>query len=121
MFQIRFFLAPKMPGSKSHKVKNLQRAAIMQKMIVEKFGHQFDDPHKWKFKHIRSVLDAKAAGSKSTAYDYYRTARIILAACGRWSDEADKNLAGPWVKNRIGNSRMGRRALLPGGTARVVN
>lgn len=117
MFSMTRFLEPKLAGSKSLRAAHLRRAVALQTIITSRFGREFDHPASWKMKHIRAVLDAKAAKSTATAYDYYRAARVVLAALGRWGGKAENSLAGPWQK-KSSPKEGGRPALLPGGAAR---
>lgn len=112
MFNIRTFIITKIPGARASREKHSYRAGAMQQFIVEKFGPAFHDPHLWKIKHIRACLDMRASRSVATAYDYFRTARAVLAACGRWDPNTDAQLRGPWRKDSK-SPNAGRPALLP--------
>lgn len=115
---MRFFLEPKLSGSPALRADHLRQAETIQRFVTQRFGRQFDNPAGWKIKFLRAFLDAKAEGSVATAYNYYRTVRVILAAAGRWDSHAEKHLAGPWQKK--GARQGGRPALLPAGAARNV-
>lgn len=119
VFSMRFFLEPKLSGSHALRADHLRQAETIQQFITQRFGRQFDNPAAWKIKFLRAFLDSKGARSAATAYNYYRTVRVILAAAGRWDSHTENQLSGPWQKK--GARRAGGRpALLPGGAARNV-
>jgi hypothetical protein len=67
----------------------------MRQMIEAQFG--VARPEQWQAKHVRWCLARGLIDrSDATRYDYWRSARVICAALGRWP-AWEPHLRGPWT------------------------
>lgn len=114
MSQIRQLLKHAQPGASITVRGHIRRGIQMAMAIQGKFGVR--SVFLWRAMQLRWVLEHWSPGSghsASTTYDYFRTARVIAAALGRWPDWK-LALSGGWC--RCG--RGGRPAKLAGLAAR---
>jgi hypothetical protein len=80
---IRLLLERAQPGTHSSVEGHIKRGERVAKAIQERFG--VSEPRQWQAKHLRWVLTVWAADrSLATRYDYWRTARSMAAALGKW-------------------------------------
>lgn len=89
---------------KAHTIKaHAQRMTRIRRLIEERFG--VTDPRQWKAKHVRWLMkDGLENISPATAYDYWRTCRLILETRGVYKDW-EPHLRGPWL-NPKGELRL---------------
>lgn len=72
-----------------------RRMARMQQLIHERFGVKH--PRQWKAKHVRWLMkDGLGDISPATAYDYWRTCRLVLKVLDVYKDW-EPHLRGPWL------------------------
>lgn len=87
------------PGSHRSVEQHIRRAQRLHDLIAERFGIR--EPYQYRAKHLRYALERGTAGlAPATRYDYWRTARVIAATLGKWSDW-EPYLRGPWTMPRI--------------------
>jgi hypothetical protein len=89
-----------LPGAKVSLIGHIERAGRIARAIEARFGIR--EPRQWRVKHLRWVLERWASDlSPSSRYDYWRTARAIASALGRWPDW-EPHLRGPWQRQGKG-------------------
>lgn len=108
-------LARSLPGTRRGSVRaHVMRAGTLSEAIWTRW-HVL--PAEWRAKHLRWFLEVYVRCLAPTSrYDYYRTARALATALGRWSDW-EPHLRGPWMRptGESGKLRQtGRPAKLPG-------
>ena len=96
---------------KSHTIKtHARRMARIRRLIEDRFG--VAHPQQWRAKHIRWLMkDGLGDISPATAYDYWRTCRLILKIRGVYEDWKP-HLRGPWL-NPDGELRVAGRGGRP--------
>ena len=95
---IRRLLDRAQPGTRDAVRAHCVRGEHIRRMIVSRWP-TVRLPAQWQYKHVRWVLETGTADlSSSTRYHYYRTARVIAAALGRWNGWAWRLEAGPWAR-----------------------
>jgi len=108
MSEIRRILDRAQPGARSSVREHIKRGERIQALIAERWG--IENPRQWKAKHLRWALEVGLADhSARTRYHYWRTARALAAAMGRWP-AWEPYLRGPWVRpsGEIGPLETGR-------------
>ncbi len=99
---IRRILDRAQPGSRGGVRQHVRRGERLRGLIEARWGIQ--RPEQWRAKHLRWALEHGLSDvSPATRYHYYRTARAIAAALGRWP-QWEPHLRGPWT------SPQGRQA-----------
>ena len=89
-----------LPGSKSSISGHIERGERIAHVIQLRFS--ISEPRQWQAKHLRWVLERWASEkSEATRYDYWRTARALSAALGKWQDWRP-HLDGPWCRKGSG-------------------
>ena len=97
--QIEILLRRAQPGSRRTVQQHIRRAQRLRDLIAEQFGIR--EPYQYRAKHLRYALEGGTTGlAASTRYDYWRTARVIAAALGKWPDW-EPNLRGSWTAARV--------------------
>lgn len=87
-----------------------QRMARMQRLIKERFG--ITHPQQWRAKHLRWLMkDGLGDISPVTAYDYWRTCKLIMEVRNIYEDW-EPHLRGPW-RNPEGELRPAGRGGRP--------
>lgn len=110
---VAILLERAIPGAKASIRGHIERGERIARAIQDRFGIR--EPSQWRVKHLRWVLERWAAGlSASSRYDYWRTARALASALGRWPDW-EPHLSGPWQRRGTG----GRPAKLAGAGTRT--
>lgn len=110
---VAILLERALPGAKSSIAGHIERGERIARAIQDRFGIR--ESRQWRAKHLRWVLERWASGlSASRRYDYWRTARALASALGRWPDWAP-HLRGPWQRQGQGGrpaklARVGTRA-----------
>ncbi|MTW22504.1 hypothetical protein [Allochromatium palmeri] len=75
--------------------QHIRRAQRLHDWMAERFGVR--EPYQYRAKHLRYALEHGTAGlAAGTRYDYWRTARVLAAAIGKWPDW-EPHLRGPWT------------------------
>jgi hypothetical protein len=95
--EMRRLLERAQPGSRGGVTRHIERGEVMRELIAGQYrGITRSD--QWRAKHVRWVIERGLADrSDATRYDYWRTARVIAAALGRWGDW-EPHLRGPWTR-----------------------
>jgi len=103
--RIEVLLRRAQPGSHRSVQQHIRRAQRLHDWIAERFGVR--EPYQYRAKHLRYALEHGTAGlAASTRYDYWRTARVLAAAIGKWPDW-EPHLRGPWTSPRPETHRLG--------------
>ncbi|MGB9671238.1 MAG: hypothetical protein ACPLXR_08855, partial [Halothiobacillaceae bacterium] len=103
---VAILLERALPGAKASIRGHVERGERIARPIEERFGIR--EPRQWQAKHLRWALKRWTDRfSPATRYDYWRTARALASALGRWPDW-EPHLRGPWRRQ----SRGGRPAKL---------
>jgi hypothetical protein len=96
--RVEVLLRRAQPGSRRSVQQHIRRAQRLHDLIAARFGIR--EPYQYHAKHLRYALEQGTAGlAASPRYDYWRTARVIAAAIGRWPDW-EPHLRGPWTAPR---------------------
>lgn len=83
-----------------------QRLARIRRLIEHRFG--VANPRQWKAKHVRWLMkDGLGDISPATAYDYWRTCRLVLEARGVYQDW-EPHLRGAWLNPKGELRSIGR-------------
>lgn len=95
--KVRTLLERAQPG-KTAGVRAHIRRGIALAQAIEGRWPDLRTPRQWRAKHLRWALEVWAAQwGPPTRYDYWRTARVLAAALGRWPDW-EPHLRGPWCR-----------------------
>lgn len=87
------------PGSRRSVQQHIRRAQRLHDLIAERFDVR--EPYQYRAKHLRYALEQGTTGlAPATRYDYWRTARVIAAALGKWPDW-EPYLRGSWTAPRV--------------------
>lgn len=110
--RIEVLLRRAQPGSHRGVQQHIRRAQRLHGWIAERFGIR--EPYQYRAKHLRYALEHGTAGlAAGTRYDYWRTARVLAAAIGKWPDW-EPHLRGPWtapsMKMALPSSSKGTRS-----------
>jgi hypothetical protein len=101
--RIEVLLRRAQPGSHRSVQQHIRRAQRLHDWITERFGVR--EPYQYRAKHLRYALEHGTAGlAASTRYDYWRTARVLAAAIGKWPDW-EPHLRGPWTAPHLAVAR----------------
>lgn len=93
--RIRTLLERAQPGTRGGVEDHIRRGEALAEAIQGRWGVR--NAHQWRAKHLRWALEVWAAEmAPATRYHYWRTARSIAAALGRWP-EWEPHLRGPWT------------------------
>ena len=93
--RIEVLLRRAQPGSHRSVQQHIRRAQRLHDWMAERFGVR--EPYQYRAKHLRYALEHGTAGlAASTRYDYWRTARVLAAAIGKWPDW-EPHLRGSWT------------------------
>jgi len=96
MSAVRRLIERAQPGTRGGIAQHIERGEVMRQLIKEFNG--IARPEQWRAKHVRWCLErALADRSASTRYAYYRSARVIAAALGRWP-AWEPHLRGAWSR-----------------------
>ncbi|KAA6184233.1 hypothetical protein F2Q65_13030 [Thiohalocapsa marina] len=108
MSSIRRLLSHAQPGSTGGIAAHIRRGERLAELIGARWGIQ--RPEQWRAKHLRWALERGLETlSPASRYHYYRTARVIAAALGRWP-AWEASLHGPWVSpNGLPSPRPARQ------------
>lgn len=92
---------------KAYTIKaHAQRMARIRLLIEERFGVKH--PQQWRAKHVRWLMkDGLGEISSATAYDYWRTCRLILEVRNVYEDW-EPHLRGPWLNPKGELRKEGR-------------
>lgn len=94
--EVTVLLERAQPGARRAVRAHQRRALRLALLIEERWGVR--SPRGWRAKHVRWALEHGLAGAApATRYDYWRTARALAAALGRWPDW-EPYLRGPWTR-----------------------
>ncbi|MDI6748913.1 MAG: hypothetical protein QMD73_01885 [Rhodocyclaceae bacterium] len=97
---VAILLERAIPGAKASIRGHIERGDRIARAIQDRFGIR--EPRQWRAKHLRWALERWTSGlSESSRYDYWRTARALASALGRWPDW-EPHLRGPWQKPGLG-------------------
>lgn len=103
--RIEVLLRRAQPGSHRSVQQHIRRAQRLHDCIAERFGVR--EPYQYRAKHLRYALEHGTARLASgTRYDYWRTARVLAAAIGKWPDW-EPHLRGPWTSPLPEARRLG--------------
>ena len=95
MNPMRRILGRAQPGSRGGLAQHIARGEALRRLIEERF--RVSRPEGWQAKHMRWALERALADlAPATRYSYWRTARVVAAALGRWPDW-EPHLRGPWT------------------------
>ena len=107
--RIEVLLKHAQPGKNSGVKAHIKRGQRIANRIEERWG--ISEPYQFKVKHLQWFLKTDTANlSPASRYDYWRTARVIAAAIGRW-DSWEPHLRGPWTRPKPPGPKPGA----PGG------
>lgn len=110
---VAILLERAIPGAKASIRGHIERGDRIARAIQDRFGIR--EPRQWRAKHLRWALERWTSGlSAGSRYDYWRTARALASALGRWPDW-EPHLRGPWQRQGRGGrsaklARAGTRA-----------
>jgi hypothetical protein len=97
MSEMRRLLERAQPGSRGGVSRHIERGEVMRELIAGQYPG-IVRPEQWRAKHLRWVLEGGLSDrALATQYDYWRSARVIAAALGRWGDW-EPHLRGPWCR-----------------------
>lgn len=87
-------LARAQPGSRGGVAQHIARGETLRQLIAARWG--IDRMEQWQAKHLRWAIERGLADrAPATQYSYWRTARVVAAALGRWPSW-EPHLRGPW-------------------------
>jgi hypothetical protein len=93
---IAMLLKKSVPGAKSTINGHIERGERIADGIQTRFS--ISEPRQWQAKHLRWFLERGTVNMASTSrYDFWRTARVLASALGRWPDW-EPHLYGSWCK-----------------------
>ncbi len=96
MSAVRRLLERAQPGSAGGIEQHIRRGERLVALIAERWG--IERPEQWRAKHVRWALERGLAElSPASRYHYYRSARVMAAALGRWP-AWQVSLRGPWTR-----------------------
>src|SRR5690349_8885385 len=86
MSEIHNLLRRAQPGANKTVIDHIARGERIADAIRDRWGLM--TARAWKVKHLRWFLNehCKPPMASTTRYDYWRTARALAAALGRWDD-----------------------------------
>ena len=88
-------LARAQPGSRGGVAQHIARGETLRQLIAARWG--IDRMEQWQAKHLRWAIERGLADrAPATQYSYWRTARVVAAALGRWPSW-EPHLRGPWT------------------------
>lgn len=94
--RIEILLKRAQPGKNSGVKAHIKRGKRIALRIEEHWG--VSEPYQFKAKHLQWFLKADTASlSSASRYDYWRTARVIASALGRWNNW-EPHLRGTWTR-----------------------